>query len=142
MVHGRDDGTRNTVARFLETLGLEVVILQETPNEGKTIIEKFEDHSEVGFAIVLCTPDDIGALASDPDNRRVRPRQNVVLELGFFLGRLGRNRVCALLQGDMEMPSDYGGVLFVPLDNTEGWKLTLARELRAAGMAIDMNQIV
>ena len=142
VVHGRNDGARNTVARFLESLELEPVILQELPSEGKTIIEKFEDHSAVGFAVVLCTPDDVGALASEPDNLRPRPRQNVVLELGFFLGKLGRNRVSALLDGDMEMPSDYGGVLYVPLDAAEGWKLTLARELNAAGLPLDMNRLL
>ena len=142
VVHGRDGGTRDTVARFLESLGLQAVILQELASEGRTIIEKFENHSAVGFAVVLCTPDDVGALASDPDNPRARPRQNVILELGFFLGKLGRNKVCALLDGDMEMPSDYGGVLYIPLDNAEGWKLTLAKEMRAAGMSIDMNLVV
>ncbi len=141
VVHGRSDGSRNTVARFLESLELEPVILQEQPSEGRTIIEKFEDHSGVGFAVILCTPDDVGALATEPDKLRPRPRQNVVLELGFFLGSLGRNRVCALLDGEMEMPSDYGGVQYVPLDGGEGWKLTLAREMRAAGMSIDMNRI-
>lgn len=142
VVHGRDGGARNTVARFLETLGLEPVILQEQPNEGRTIIQKFEDHSGVGFAVVLCTPDDVGALSSEKDKLRPRPRQNVILELGFFWGRLGRKKVCALLEGEMDMPSDYGGVLYIPLDDAEGWKLTLARELRAAGMTIDMNLIV
>ena len=139
VVHGRDGGTRDTVARFLETLELEAVILQEQASEGRTIIEKFEDHSGVGFAVVLCTPDDIGALATESDKLKPRPRQNVILELGFFWGRLGRKKVCALLEGDMEMPSDYDGVLYIPLDVSEGWKLTLARELRAAGMTIDLN---
>ncbi len=142
VVHGRDDGAKNTVARFLESFDLEAVILHERPNEGRTIIEKFEEYADVGFVVVLCTPDDIGALASEADKLRPRPRQNVVLELGFFLGKLGRNRVSALLDGDIDMPSDYGGVLYIPFDDSEGWKLTLARELRAAGMTIDMNLIV
>ena len=142
VVHGRDEGSRNTVARFLESLELEPIILQEQPNEGRTIIQKFEDHSGVGFAVVLCSPDDVGALASEADKLLPRPRQNVILELGFFWGRLGRNRVCALLDGDMEMPSDYDGVLYVSMDRGEGWKLTLAREMRAAGMTIDMNLVV
>lgn len=142
VVHGRDDGARNTVARFLESLELEPIILQERPNEGRTVIQKFEDYSGVSFAVVLCTPDDVGRLNSEGEELRPRPRQNVILELGFFWGRLGRNKVCALLEGDMEMPSDYGGVLYIPIDDSEGWKLTLARELRAAGMTIDMNLIV
>ncbi len=142
VVHGRDGGTRDIVARFLESLELEAVILQEQPNEGRTIIQKFEDHSGVGFAVVLCTPDDVGGLYSEQDKLRPRPRQNVILELGFFWGKLGRKKVCALLEGDMDMPSDFGGVLYIPLDVSEGWKLTLARELRAAGMSIDLNRIV
>ena len=142
VVHGRDDGSRNTVARFLESLELEPIILQERPNEGRTIIQKFEDHSGVNFAVVLCTPDDVGALATEQHKLRPRPRQNVILELGFFWGKLGRKKVCALLEGDMDMPSDFGGVLYIPLDESEGWKLTLARELRAAGMNIDLNRII
>lgn len=142
IVHGRDDGPKDTVARYLSSLELDPVILHEQPNEGRTIVEKFEDYADVGFAIVLCTPDDIGALSSDQENLRPRPRQNVVLELGFFLGRMGRKRVCALLEGNLEMPSDYDGVLFIPLDAAGGWKLILARELKAAGLTIDMNRIV
>ena len=139
VVHGRDDGAKNTVARFLESLNLEAVILHEQPNEGRTIIEKFEEYSDVGFAVVICSPDDIGALSSDQDKLRPRPRQNVILELGFFWGKLGRKRVCALLDENMDMPSDYDGVLFIPLDDSEGWKSTLAREMQAAGMTIDRN---
>ena len=142
VVHGRDGGTRDTVARFLESLELEPVILQERASEGRTIIEKFEDYSDAGFAVVLCTQDDVGKLNSDADELRPRARQNVILELGFFWGKLGRNRVCALMDGEMEIPSDYDGVLFIPLDDSEGWKLTLAREMRAAGMTIDMNLVV
>ena len=145
VVHGRDEGTGSIVARFLESLDLEAIILQERANEGRTIIEKFEDYSDVGFAVVLCTPDDIGSLADEAtalDELRPRPRQNVILELGYFWGRLGRNKVCALMDGDMEMPSDYGGVLYVPLDSAGGWKLILAREMKVAGMAIDPSGLL
>ena len=106
VVHGRDDGSRNTVARFLESLELEPIILQERPNEGRTIIQKFEDHSGVGFAVVLCTPTMLGHWLPNNRNCVPRPRQNVILELGFFWGKLGRKKVCALLDGDMDMPSD------------------------------------
>ena len=139
VVHGRDGGTRDTVARFLENLGLQVTILQERPNEGRTIIEKFEDYSEVGFAVVLCTPDDVGALASGKQNWRYRARQNVILELGFFWGRLGRAKVCALIEGDIEMPSDYYGVGYISLDESDAWKWQLLRELKVAGLRVDLN---
>ena len=141
VVHGRDEGTKNTVARYLERLDLEYVILQEQPNEGRTIIEKFEDYADVGFAIVLCTPDDLGSLASEKENPRPRPRQNVVLEWGFFLGRLGRNRVCALIKGDVEIPSDYAGVVYIELDESGGWLMELAREMRKAGLPVDLNRL-
>ena len=142
VVHGRDEAAKQTVARYLEGLELEPIILQEQPNEGRTIIEKFEEESQtVGFAVVLGTPDDVGALASEPDNQQLRMRQNVVFELGYFAAALGRNRVCVLLKGDVERPSDYDGVIYIPFDDGEGWKLTLGRELRAGGFAVDLNRL-
>ena len=143
VIHGRDEETKQTVARFLESLGLEPVILQEQPSKGNTIIEKFEEHAQsAGFAVALCTPDDVGALASDRENLKLRMRQNVVFELGYFAGAIGRNRVCALLKGDIETPSDYDGVVYITLDNNDGWKLSLARELSAAGFGIDLNRML
>ena len=143
VVHGRDEATTHTVARYIEGLGLEVVILREQPNEGRTIIEKFEEYAEtVGFAVILGTPDDVGSLADEPDNLRPRMRQNVVFELGYFTRALGRKRVCVLLKGDVERPSDYDGVIYIPLDDSEGWKLRLATELKAGGLPVDMNRLV
>ena len=141
VVHGRDEAATQTVARFLESLDLEPVILQEQPNASRTIIEKFEDYSQVGFAVILCTPDDIGALVTEQENLKSRPRQNVVLEWGFFLGRLGRGRVCALLKGDVEIPSDYSGVVYVEMDDSQGWQIRLLRELRNAGLQVDANKL-
>lgn len=141
VVHGRDLGVKDTVARFLESLELNPVVLQEQANEGRTIIEKFEDFSDVGYAVVLCTPDDVGALASEQENLRPRPRQNVVLEWGFFFGRLGRNRVCALLKEDVEIPSDYAGVVYIKLDELGAWQMELAREMRRAGLPVDLNRL-
>ena len=89
VVHGKDDGAKETVARFLTKLGLEPIVLHEQPNQGRTIIEKFEQYAKVGFAVVLLTPDDSCADADQPGISRPRPRQNVILELGFFLGKLG-----------------------------------------------------
>ena len=141
VVHGRDDGAKNTVARFLESFDLEAVILHEQPNEGRTIVEKFVDYADVGFAVVLCTPDDVGALATDRENLRDRPRQNVVMELGFFLAKLGRNKVCPLVKGDLEMPSDYDGVLYVQMEGSEDWRTKLAIELKGAGLPVDLNRL-
>ena len=142
VIHGHDTSARETVARFLEKLELEPVILHELPNEGRTIIEKFEDYADVGFAVVLLTPDDLGALKEQQHNFRPRARQNVVFEFGYFIGKLGRKRVCALLKGDIERPSDCDGILYVSLDNEDGWKIRLLRELKAAGFGIDANQVL
>lgn len=141
LVHGHKKSILNESARFLEHLGLDVTILHEQPNSGRTIIEKFVDYSDVSFAIVLLTADDRGGLADAPvKHLQLRARQNVILELGFFLGKLGRNRVCALYEKDVEIPSDYSGVLFTPLDESGAWKSALARELMAAGLPVDLNR--
>jgi predicted nucleotide-binding protein len=139
LVHGHDEAVRESVARYLGQLGLTPVILHEQASRGRTVIEKLEHHANVAFAAVLLTPDDLGATLQAPGNLRPRARQNVVLELGFFVGKLGRDRVCATHRGDLELPSDYMGVLYVPFDDGGGWKLLLARELRAAGFDVNMN---
>lgn len=139
IVHGHDELAKQVVARFISQLKLEPIILHEQPNRGKTIIEKIEAHTVVDFAIVLLTPDDVGFPADKPELKKNRARQNVILELGLFIGALGRDRVCALYKGDIEIPSDYDGVLFVKMDDAGAWKLTLAREIRQAGVEIDMN---
>jgi predicted nucleotide-binding protein len=139
IVHGHDNEAKETVARFLERLKLEPIVLHEQANEGRTVIEKFEVYADVGFAVVLLTPDDVGALAIQRANLKSRARQNVVLELGYFLGKLKRNRVCALYKGGVEIPSDYQGVLYVELDAAGGWTVKLAQELAAAGIPIDLQ---
>jgi predicted nucleotide-binding protein len=126
--------------RFLERLGFQPVILHEQANLGRTVIEKVEAHSEVGFAIVLLTPDDQGNLVGEQP--RPRARQNVLLELGYFIGKLTRQRVCTLKVGDLEIPSDWRGVIDEPFDSGGGWKQTLARELDAAGYEIDWNRVM
>ena len=142
VVHGHDDGTKQKVARFLERLDLEPVVLHEQPSKGHTVIEKFEDHSDVGFAVVLLTPDDVGAIEDRPDDLKPRARQNVVFELGYFVGALGREKVCALAKGNIERPSDYDGVVYIPLDNGDGWRMKLVKELKAAGFDVDANKAI
>lgn len=141
IVHGHDEAAKQVVARFIEKLGLHAIILHEQPDKGRTIIEKFEDHTDVGFAVVLLTPDDMGYPKDKPSEGKPRARQNVVLELGYFSGILGRSSVCALLKGDIEIPSDYAGVLYTPMDNAGAWKFTLAREIKAAGIDVDLNKL-
>lgn len=139
IVHGHDEGTKDTVARYITKLELEPVILHEQPNQGRTVIEKFEAHSDVAFAVVLFTPDDVGHPAAKPEEAKPRARQNVVLELGFFLASLGRERVCVLYKGGVEVPTDYSGVLYHQIDEAGAWRSLLARELKAAGVAVDLN---
>lgn len=143
LVHGRDDGAKHSVARFVEQLGLEPIILEERPSKGRTVISKFlEESTNIRFAIVLLTPDDEGKQRDSEDELKPRARQNVVLELGFFLAFLGQERVCALTKGDVEIPSDYDGVIYIPMNDSNNWKFSLVKELRAAGFSVDANRIL
>jgi predicted nucleotide-binding protein len=132
IVHGQDSPAKIEVARIIERAGLKAVILHEQPNQGRTIIEKFEAHGgAAGFAVIVVTPDDVGGL--DKDFLRPRARQNVIGEMFWFAGKLGRDRVCALKKGDVEMPSDFAGVGYTEMDDRGAWKQELLRELKAAG---------
>jgi predicted nucleotide-binding protein len=139
IVHGHDGEAKEAVARFVEKLQLRSIILHEQSNLGHTIIEKFEKHSNVAFAIVLLTDDDIGASKRTPRSLKPRARQNVIFEFGFFSAKLGRRRVCALVKDGVEVPSDIHGVVYVPMDATGAWRTLLAREMRAAGLNINLN---
>lgn len=142
IVHGHHEAAKHKIARFIDDLDLTATILDEQPSRGQTLIDKFEEHAdEVGFAIVLLTADDIGAPKSKPNDQAPRARQNVILELGYFLCGLGRQRVCVLYEEGVELPSDIHGLSYVPLDNADGWKLKLTREMREVGFTIDMNKI-
>ncbi|WP_409272795.1 TIR domain-containing protein [Pseudomonas sp. KCJK9111] len=140
IVHGHDDGARESVARFLERIGFEAIILHEQANQGRTVIEKVEAHGDVGFAVVLLTPDDEGRVKGG--DLEPRARQNVLLELGYFIGRLGCGRVCALKRGQLDIPSDFAGVVWERMDEAGGWKQALGRELQAAGHPVDWNKVM
>ena len=140
IVHGHDNGLKETVARLVENLGLEAIILHEKANGGKTIIEKLEANSDVSFTIVLLTADDVGKEKSD-DTLKDRARQNVIAELGYFIGKLGRNKVCPLYVKGVDIPTDFMGVSYVEYDNGAGWKYTLGRELQEAGLNVNLNNI-
>jgi predicted nucleotide-binding protein len=139
IVHGHKGETTQAVARFLTSLDLVPVILHEQPNKGRTIITKFrEEAADIAFAVVLMTPDDQGSKVGEPP--RLRARQNVVFELGFFIGALGPEKVAALVESDVERPSDFDGVVYISLDSGH-WKFELAKELRAAGISVDLNKL-
>lgn len=142
IVHGRDHGPRDAIRNFLRDLDIEPVILEDQANQGRTIIEKFEAHVDVGFAVIVLTPDDIGAAKDEKHEARPRARQNVLLELGFFIGLLGRGRVAPIKVGDLEVPSDVDGIVYIDYDSGGAWKLRLAKELKAAGIEVDMNRAV
>lgn len=140
IVHGHDVAAKESLARFIAQIGMEPIILHEQASEGNTVIEKFEKHSDVHFAVVLLTPDDLGSSKLNSEDARPRARQNVIFELGYFVGRLGRHRVCALHKGDVDVPSDYHGIVYLPLDDAGAWKLALVRDMKAAGIDLDMNR--
>jgi hypothetical protein len=141
LVHGHDGGLKHEVARFLEKIGLTPIILHERPNGGRALISKFQDEAaDVRFAIVLMTPDDTGGLSGEAP--KPRARQNVVFELGFFIGRLGPSNVCALLSGHVERPSDFESVVYVDYDPKGAWKNEIARELRQANIVFDSNALI
>ena len=141
IVHGHDNEAKLEVARFVEKIGFEPIILHEQASGSKTIIEKIEAYSDVGFGVVIYTPCDVGAKSSDSANLNGRARQNVVFEHGFLIGKLGRPNVCPLVKGSVETPNDISGIVYTSMDSTN-WQLELAKELRAAGYAIDMNKVI
>ena len=141
IVHGHDEGPRETVARFIEKLGFEAIILHTRPNKGRTIITKFrEEAAGVGFAVVLMTPNDLGK-AREHTDLKPRARQNVIFELGFFIGALGPEHVAALVKGDIDLPSDYDGVVYISMTK-EDWQTKLATELEAVHYDVDLNKVM
>ena len=140
IVHGRDDGMKEQVARWVERIGLEAVILHEQPNKGRTLIAKFREEAHASdYALVLMSPDDEGRLKG-ATAMEDRARQNVILELGFFVGAMAAEKVCVLRKGSVVGPSDLDGVAYVNFDPGNGWKNDLARELRAAGISFDASR--
>lgn len=140
IVHGRDNEAKQEVARFVEGLGLQAIILHEQASSGMTIIEKIERYaSDADFALVLYTACDHGRGAHESNvPPRSRGRQNVVFEHGYLMAKLGRKNVCALVKGDIETPNDVNGVVYVSMDLNGAWRMEVARELRACGYNISL----
>lgn len=141
IVHGRDHEPMKELKAMLLEFGLNPIVLHEQPSGSRTIIEKLEKYSDVGYAFVILTPDDVGGHSKD---RRIlrfegkeRARQNVVLEFGYFIAKLGRDKVCCLLKGDVEKPSDMQGIVYVPFkDSVNERRNMIIKELKAAGYEI------
>ncbi len=143
LVHGRDEAAKNEVALFLRTLGLDPIILHLRPNGGRHLLTKFREESEgANFAVVLMTPDDVGGIAGGGADVQPRARQNVVFELGFFIGKLGPAHVAALLKSAVEKPSDFDGIAYIPYGPGTSWKTELAREMNHAKIPFDTAAIL
>ncbi|MDO8559558.1 MAG: nucleotide-binding protein [bacterium] len=134
VVHGANILILNEVKDLLKNLPLELIILYDQPGLATTVIEKFEGNADVEFALILMTSDDVGGI--DKDHLKTRARQNVILELGYFIGRLGRGKLCVLYHDGVEMPSDINGLVYIPLDHAGSWKGKLINELRAVGLIV------
>ncbi|GAA2149934.1 hypothetical protein GCM10009760_43700 [Kitasatospora kazusensis] len=140
VVHGHDELFRAQVVRLLEnSTSRNVIVLDEQTSHGRTIIEKFEAHAgATAYAVVLLTGDDEGRVKGQSE-LKPRARQNVILELGYFMGAIGRAKVAVLHDADVEYPSDIHGVVYIAHKNH--WKLDLAKELRDSGIPVDFNKL-
>jgi predicted nucleotide-binding protein len=142
IVHGHDDAKKFELARFLKGLtSHDPVILHEQPNKGAVLIEKLEaSAARTGFAVVLLTGDDLGR-AKAVKKDKPRGRQNVVFELGFFIGAFGRTNVAVLKEDGVEEPGDVTGLVYTPLDANGAWKTALAKEIQEAGIPVDWSAL-
>lgn len=137
IVHGHDEILKTKVARLLEQQGIKAIILHEQTIPGKTIIEKIEQYSDVGAAIVLFTPDDEGKAKSE-GKYKDRARQNVVFEAGYFMGHLGREKIIPLVPDkSIELPGDLQGIVYIE----DMWQFKVLNGLKSMGFNIDMNNI-
>ncbi len=142
IIHGRDNEMKETVSRIIEKLGLEPIILHECEDKGRTIIEKFEYIAKnSGFAVALLSPDDVYL---DNGTEKLRARQNVIFELGYFTGILGRERTFVLFKNEnnFDMMSDYQGVIYTEFDQSGAWRFKLVKELKAAGYSVSSDSIL
>ena len=135
VVHGHDDIAKLEMASFVKSLGLEPIILHLQASSGRTIIEKIEHYSNVGFGVVLYTPCDLGSKVGALTSA-YRARQNVVFEHGYLIGKLGRPRVAAVVKGNVETPNDISGVVYIQLDTAGAWRTELVKEMRAVGYRV------
>lgn len=143
IVHGHDELAVQEMARTLEKWGFEAIILHEQADMGMTIIEKIEKYTDVDYAVVLYTECDYGrAKEEDTSKERFRARQNVVFEHGYLISKLHRDHVCALVKGNVETPGDISGVVYVPMDDNGAWKMALAKNMKAAGIDMDMDKFL
>jgi predicted nucleotide-binding protein len=142
VITGKDEKKKAAVASFLASLGVEPVIPQEDNGYKTNLVEKLGKNSEVTFAIILLVADEIGYPKEKPEEARLRASQKVIFELGFLMGRLPQNLVCALYEEGLDLPAEYQGNVFIPFDGGGIWKLLTARAMKMAHVDIDMNKAV
>ena len=141
LAFGRDEKAKKDVEILMRRLDLDPIILQDKPSPGQTVIEKLEEHSDVKFAVVLLTPDDIGYLNKVKIKNEHRARQNVIFELGYFYGKLKREKVVTIVKGEIDKLSDIFGVVDISMDDPE-WTLKTKRDLKKAGIEIDPDKFL
>jgi predicted nucleotide-binding protein len=142
LIHGRDAGAKESVLKFVGQLGLRALTLQEQPNGGRSIVEKFGELSNTQFAIILFTPDEIAVSRDKSKERQIRVSQHVMFEFGYVVAKLGHRRVCALYDEGVEIPSEVSGVVSIPMDFRGGWRLLVAKEFKQAGVEVDLNKAI
>lgn len=141
IVHGRDYHARDVLSQLLKKMNFTPVILQREPSVSLTVIEKLErEIDSVGFGFIIYTPDDWGRLKGDKEKSRAR--QNVIFEHGLLLGLLGRERTCALICGDLEIPSDLNGVIYERFTDIENESIKIARILKNAGYDVETKGLL
>jgi len=143
VVHGHDSELKSDVERFIHEIGLEPVVLHRQADAGNTVIEKFEENSDVGYAFILLTPDELAmtvdqeVLPQEKRNTEYRARPNVIFEFGYFIGKLGRSRVCCLHKGNVSVPSDLAGLVYKKIDKSiDSQAYAIIKELKNAGYNI------
>lgn len=143
IVHGRDHGKVVETENFVRSIGLEPIVLFKEADQGNTIIEKIEKYANCSiYGIVIYTKCDIGYLAGHEQEKKYRARQNVIFEHGYLMAKLGRKRVCAILEDNsIECPGDISGVIYKTFDNEGNWKYNVAKEMNACGIKVDFNKI-
>ena len=146
IVHGHDHALKVELEVFLSHIGLKPIVLHREVDGGQTIIEKFEANSDVSYAFILLTPDEItytidqGDIKDENRKKETRARPNVIFEFGYFVAKLGRKKVCALHKGDVAIPSDLSGFIYKKVDhNIEEIGFSLIKELKAAGLNPELN---
>lgn len=140
LIHGRDADAKESVLKFIGQLGLRALTFEEQPNGGRSIVERFREVMNPPFAIILFTPDEIAVSRDKSKKRQIRVSQHVIFEFGYVVAKLGHRRVCALYEEGVEIPSEVSGVASIPMDFRGGWRLLVAKELKQAGVNVDLNK--